>query len=366
MQQTIIQFGRWETASILINVLLVKIFLGLPGLMSEACGSALWLSAILSAAIMYLFILLIVWLYDHFEGKDLFAIAELVGGRPLRWVVAALVLATLLARAPIVLRLTVEGLLVATPFPIPPLLATLLLAFAMLFAAYRGVEGIARLHAIFVPAILAALVFIYLFTAHTFHASNLFPFWGLGMGNTLWQGARFTSLYSDMLFLFLLYPYVNDKRQFKQSAWWGVGLGSLFLVLTNLGFILALEYPQNAQFVMPVYQLSRIISFGQYTQNLESVFLPFWLVSSMLYLSLSLFFVSRTLQNGFGAKYHKLGIFPALLAIVLLNYVPKNMMEAVQFGAQVDLILMATGLVIPSMILFAAILKQRREGRLAR
>lgn len=359
MHHTIIKFGRWEMASVLLNVLIVKIFLGLPKLMSDKCGSALWLSALITVGLIALFLWLTVRLYGKYEGMDIFGISAAVGGKWLKWFVAVLVVLLLLTKASLTLRLTVEGLGVASPFPIPNVLATALFVLVMIVAAYRGIEGIARMHAVFVPVILGALLFIVLFTSGSFRLTNLFPLWGLGLGNTVKQGFAYTTMYSDLIFLFLLYPYANNRRQFRASAYWGVNLAGGIIVLVSVIFILSMPYPENTDFVMPIYQLSRIIRFGDYSQSLEAVFMPIWMVSSILYLCLSLFFIVRALEAGFGMKYYKLAIVPAAAAVTALAYVPRNMMAAVSLGGMLSLYEAAVGMVLPvALVLVARMLKK--------
>lgn len=364
-KQAIIKFGRWESTSILMNALIVKIILGFPQQLSGRAGSALWLSSLLSGLLMSAIIWLMVKLYDKFEGMDLYDIAQRVGGRPLRAITATLVLLALLGQSAVALRLAVEGLSAATPYAIPPLLATLLIAVVMGITAYRGIEGLARVHAIFVPAILFALAFILIFTSGNYRITNLFPFWGLGAANTVWQGVRHVTSYSDVLVLFLLYPYMNNKQQFRRTALWGVNLSTLFIVLANLSYILSLQYPECSEFVMPIFQLSRIITFGDYAQSLEAIFLPLWMLSSTLYLCLSFVLLVRAIGDGYGIQHYKFATLPAIFCILVLNYLPHSMMTAMNIGAQLNAYMSIPGLALPVVLLIIArLFTNRKEGRL--
>ena len=75
LHKKIISFGQFETATVLINVLLIKVLLGMPQLLCYRAGSAAWLVAIVSGAFFLLVLAGILLLYRRFEGKNIMAVS---------------------------------------------------------------------------------------------------------------------------------------------------------------------------------------------------------------------------------------------------------------------------------------------------
>ena len=66
MKNRIISFGRFETASVLTNALLIKTLLGLPQLLCRKIGSAAWISSVVSGVLFLILVGIILKLYERF------------------------------------------------------------------------------------------------------------------------------------------------------------------------------------------------------------------------------------------------------------------------------------------------------------
>lgn len=355
----VISFGRFETATVLINVLLIKVLLGFPQLLCRRIGSAAWISSLISGILLLLFVALVLKLYDSFENKNILEIAYLLGGKVGRWICAAAIFFPFVFQGAITLRLAADTIHVITPYRLPSVLTAFLVGATMVVSSYRGTEGIVRIHALLVPVILLALAVVGVSSVKSYRLGNLFPFWGLGK-NIVWsEGVRLFSAYTDVIYIFLLYPYVKSRRIYRKACIGGTLIAMAAQSLVMLGYVLCTQYPENAELFMPVYQISRIIRISGGSQSIEALFYPVWISSSLLYLSLSNRFAAEILGQASGSRYEKLFIVPIALLMFVIAYFPSGTSDAMRLAINAEAYLAVFCILVPFLILLAAFFRKR-------
>ena len=363
MNKKIISFGRFETASVIINALIVKVLLGLPQLLCKEVGNAAWIVALISGVIFLLLVYIIMRLYRRFPGQNILEITEAMGGKRLKTVVAVLIILPLLFKGAITLRLAADTINLITPYKLPTLLTAILVGATMVITAYRGIEGTVRMHALFVPVIITALFIVLIASAKTMDITNIFPFWGLGRGKVLTRSVTAVTMYTDLLYIFLLFPYVKSEKIYSRAVCIGT-ISAIFLqLIIVLGYALTTIYPQSSELFMPVYQVSRIIKIANNSQSIEAVFYPVWIISSLLYLSLSLTFAVEISGGLIKSRYEKLFILPFALIMFIVGYLPPSVTAAMRLSSSLTPYLAVLTMLIPfSILLYAALRKRRAEN----
>ncbi|MBR5156495.1 MAG: endospore germination permease [Clostridia bacterium] len=360
MNKRIINFGKYETASVLVNALIVKVLLGLPQLLCKQTGNAAWMVALISGLAFLVLVLFIMRLYKRFPNKNIITISEELGGSALKWFAAVLIILPLIFKGAITLRLSAETINLITPYRIPSFLTAVLVGIVIIAVAYKGTEGAVRLHAVFVPVIVAALILVIIASCSSFRLSNLFPLWGLGEKEVIKTSASAILMYSDLIYILLLYPYVKSEKVFGRAVGWGVVLAVIIQLAIVLGYVLTTQYPESGELFMPVYQVSRIIRLGDNSQSIEAIFYPVWISSSLLYLTLTQTFVVEILGQASKTKYEKLFIVPTLAAMFVIGYMPKSVTYAMQVSQKASPILFICTVALPILIMIFAYIKNRR------
>ena len=323
-----INFGKFETACVLINSIIIWIFMGLPRSMCMAAGSAAWLVARASGAAYLVLLFIVLKLYEKNMSKDIFALMRDIGGRTLAAATGVVICTSFILKSAFVLRITSEIISTVLPFAIPQTVILVMLLVGAAFCAYLGLEGIVRLHALFVPVILLAFAASTIAAASCYDMTNLYPLWGLGFKNTAMSSLAHTELYSDFIYIFLLAPYVKKERVFKATCMAAGAVSAIAVSGLVLSYVLAVQYPENTRLFMPLYQLSRLIRTGPNSQSLEAFFLPVWMISSLLYISSSLYFAAHSLTAVFKIKRDKLPVLVAAAAVLIAALLPKSINAA--------------------------------------
>ena len=358
MENRVITFGRFEAASIFIHALIIKVLLGLPQLLCAQAGSAAWMIALISGIVFLILVWIISALYRCYEGKNILQIAEETGGKVLKWCIGVALLLPLLFKGGITLRLAAETLNLITPYRLPTVLTAVLVGAAMVVAAYRGIETVARLHALLLPVILLALSLVVIASLGSIRLDNLFPFWGLGRDKVLAESFGAISMYTDLLYLFLLYPYVKSRHTFSRAMKTGAVVATIVQLVLVLCYVLTTQYPESGELFMPIYQVSRIIRLGDNSQSIEAIFYPIWILSSLLYLSLSLTFAMELAGQLTHTKYQKLFILPFAGLMFSVGYLPESVLSAMRLSSSLSPLLSALAMLLPTLVLVYA-----RAGR---
>ncbi len=359
MKNRIISFGKFETASVLINALIIKVLLGLPQLLCKQVGNAAWMIALISGLVFLALVAVILRLYRSFPGKNIITIAEELGGSGLKWLVSVLILLPLLFKGAITLRLAAETINLITPYRIPALLTAVLVGIVIIAVAYRGIEGAVRLHAIFVPVIIAALALVIIASCSSYRLTNLFPYWGLGRSEVIKNSFSAILMYSDIIYIMLLYPYVKSPKIFRRAVYWGTILAVLIQLIIMLGYVLTTQYPESGELFMPIYQVSRIIRLGDNSQSIEAIFYPVWISSSLLYLTLTENFIVEILGQATKTKYEKLFIIPAASAMFIIGYLPPSVLDTMRISQKASPFLFAFTVVLPILVMLLARIKNK-------
>ena len=355
----VINFGKYETLSVLANVFIIKIFLGLPSELSKNAGSAGWIVSIISGGIFLFILYLIFKLYDADGRNDIYDLTENIGGKPLLYIFSLILLISFLVKGALLIRVSVDVIRAVLPFDISPFLCYFLFFIGSVFCAFKGLEGVVRLHAVFLPIILLAFVFAVSICFLNPDITNLFPILGFGAKNVVVSGLKYSGIYSDLIYVFLLCPYVKDKKVYKKACFGGVILSAIVITLVLFSYSLAVPYPQSTKLFMPVYQISRFVKIASNSQGFEAFILPEWIISSLLYISLSIYFSYETLNRVIKPKYDKIFAIPVAIVIFLLALLPESFEKATQIGIKIvnPYVLIVSGLAV----LIAVIYKIRRK-----
>lgn len=330
--RSIINFGKFETASVLANVFIIKIFLGLPGELAKIAATAGWIVA-LASGIVFLGILAVIFkIYSKNEELDIIEMSEISCGKAFKVIFMVVLCAAFLIKGALALRVSSEIIVTVLPFELPVFACILILTLAAFFAAWKGLEGVVRLHAIFFPIILVAFLFTFFMAFYNSDFTNIFPIFGFGFKSIAKNSLKYIGIYSDIIYIFLLAPHVKNKKIYKKACFGGSFVAVIVIFAVSFSYLAAVPYPESAKLFMPIYQVSRLAGIGSNSQGFEAFLLPEWIISSLLYISLSLYFAADVIKKAFAVKRDKLLVSFAAIAIYILAFVPKTLSEAAQTG----------------------------------
>lgn len=351
-----------EMTLLVANLLSVKAIFAFPKILFESSANAAWLEVIFMAAIVAVLLEVSFFTYRKSGKKSIIDLSARIGGKPLKITVSLLVILLLSVNFISELRMFSESvkLILLPKTDIEYIM--ILLAITACIGQKQGLRAIATINAIFFPVCLVFLGFIVVFLYRNYSINNLFPFFGKGVPSILTGGMKNLSCFSDIIAINLLLPHSKDIGIPKKSGRKALLIAAVTMVFICLSYALCYPYPLSKEYLLPVYQLSKMIRAGEYFQRFEAFFEFVWEISQLLYSAIYLFLICETAAKAFNLKDQNAVSYGIIAFVTLIALEPTSVVEVLKLSRFADLITAPIGYVLPIFIPVIYILKRGRRA----
>lgn len=110
---------------------------------------------------------------------------------------------------------------------------------------------------------------------------------------------------------------------------------------------LVYPYPVSGEFVLPLYQMTRIIDLGSFFNRFEAIFQFIWSILMFLYGVSYLYILCFVWQITFGLKYLKPLLLPVTLLIAGFSFIPESIMTANKMAVLLENAVYPVALLLP-------------------
>lgn len=355
--------GKKELTSSFVNLIIAKMFFTYPRMLVLNSGSAAWIEMLYVAFISFGLFLIINKLNKDTEMNNIFDISEQIGGNFLRTIMGLLIFFVLIVNLAMNIRIFSESIRTVLLPNTPTSMVMLLFIIAIGTGAYTGIYSICRINSLFMPIAAIVMIAFFIMLIPDINLSNIFPLAGLGTYNIFIKGLESLSLFSDIMIIYILLPFCKNRRDIKYSISYSYLIGGLSSVAIILVYTLVYPYPISSEFIIPVYQLARIVNIGHYFQRFEAMFEFTWSISMMLYSSFYLFVVCYTFTETFKIKYYKEVIIPVVLLAASLGFIPTNFVNFLSDGHEITTVIFPVFYIVPAVIGLLHLIKHRERRK---
>lgn len=317
-----------ELTSILINAIHTKMLLTFPRAVVMNSGNAAWIQLLYNFAVAAALFFITITLYR--SKKSVIELADMFGGRALRIIVGMAIFVLLTLNFVNVIRIFPETIKIVLLQDMRLEIITAIFVLAVILGAYAGLESIARIHYLFLPiAAIMFLVFIAMLLPY-YDFDNIMPIFGNGAKSILVSGFNSISLFSDMLLLYVLIPSSQNLDEAKQSGTKAFLIGGGVSVIIIFAYCLTHPYPVSGEFMLPVYQMARMIHLSSFFSRFEPFFQFVWTILILLYSALYIYVISYVWQITFNLKSEKPIIIPAALICYAIAMLPESIISGIK------------------------------------
>ncbi len=319
------KIGKLELTSLLINLICMKLFLAYPKYILSYAGNAAWIiSALATLAALFIF-----FLCDKLYRTNMTVIdiSRKIGGKPLAVITGLIVFIMFLANVFFTFRIFPETVRMILLHNTPIAITVLILAIGVLVGAYCGIEALARITSFFLPVCAFVLIaFLLLLTPH-YMIKNITPILGTGIGNIASGSFRGVSFFADIIALNILLPQAKNRDTAASAGYRAILISgiSLTLLLLAIGFVY--PYPVSSRFMTPLYQLTRLVSIGNFFSRIEAFFEFIWSIGMFLYASVYVTLMCIVWKETFGLKHYKPLILPILAICLVSSFVSQSFVD---------------------------------------
>lgn len=320
-------FGRWEVVCVLITMVSAKSILDYPRVLAEDVGTAGWLLVVIITLAVLALYTIIVRLYSPLGSNDIIDLGDKAGGRALRTISGLVMILYFGSYTVFYLREYGEQMKALALTDTPISFVMLFFIAGMLLAGYLGLESLARFQSLMVPVVVISYITYVIILSPYFELPNVMPILGNGLDSIARSFVFRLSDYSELLFLFLLAPFLRSWKNLKTSGYYAIGLNAFFLISVSLTYSLIIPYPISLQNLLPVYKLGQVINYSRFFQRVEPLFVTTWSFIGLMFLSNSFYFAVYCFQKTFMLKKRRPLLLPAAVIVFTLALLPSSFME---------------------------------------
>ncbi|MFD1851478.1 GerAB/ArcD/ProY family transporter [Oceanobacillus bengalensis] len=288
------KIGIKEFVAIVVIMIGTKITDDTTALLFKPLLNAAWMVPVINGILAIIPVALLMKVSTHYENKDLIDVSYHLFGKYIAFFV--LFILWFIGFCFIVVDTAIYTDIIGTMYYLrtPSIVIYGLLMFVCAYGARKGLENIGSVAWTVYPYLQASLFVTLLITFSQGSTNFLFPLFGPGALEVIKESSFTISIYMDILYVFILFPYVNRTKDFKKGTWIAFALIAINMALALISYIMLFDYHSVAMQSYPYHEALRTINFAFLT-NLESFIFPFWLIGSFvkftayLYINLLLF-----------------------------------------------------------------------------
>lgn len=342
--------------TIIINAITVKMLITFPHHAIELCGNAAWISALY--CMMIAAVLFYITRVVYSSRRNVIEIAEICGGKALRIIVGLIVFAVLSSNLFTVIRIFPEIIRMVLLQQTYVEFIGMLFIICIVFGANCGIEAIGRVHSMFIPIAGIVFVIFLLLLIPSINVDNIMPVLGKGAKGIFFDNISFLSVFSDLLLLNILLPQTENLDCYKKIGTKAVFIAGGCAVAILLVYGLSYAYPITEKYIIPIYQLERLIRVSSFFSRLEAILQFVWSILILLYGSLYLSVLSGVWQRSFGLKESKPVIMAIAAGLVGLAVIPKSLSDMIEWENIINRWIYIPAFALP--IIFGIIAKLKR------
>ena len=346
-----------EFSSLLITLMSAKLLLSYPLRLVKNSGPAAWIQVIFVTLLALLIFRMTVSFYER--KINIIDLIKSRLGKTAGVAAGLIVFGILFLNMMSITRIFPESVQIVLLQNTESDVTAAVFALTILIGAYLGIEALAQINYIFLPICgILLIVFVALLFPY-YDISNLMPILGTGAFDVFVKGINGLSIFSDIIVLNILLAYSKNINEARDCGTRAIIISGAVALITTLIYSLIYPYPTSEKFILPMYQVTRMIHLTSFFNRFEAVFQFIWSILAFLYGAVYIYLLCFVWQTTFGLKYLKPLIFPMVLLIMNCAMIPESIMEADIFEGIFNAITSPAAFLMP--IIAAVIEKKTRQ-----
>ncbi len=360
--ETEVEIYYTQTVVITAMIVFATGFLAAARILVPVAGSAAWIAALIGGAVGVGIAWLAGTLAKRFPDLGPVGAAERIFGAPL----GKLLGLTFAIYCTVVLWLGSRQSVLAMWIPFlqstPPVVISAVFYILVVYAAYLGIEAIARVSLIFFALVAASLVVLTALATPVAVPGRLLPIIGNGPGPLVRAGFLAASYAGESIVVLAFLRRLSDKQGASRAIATGIGVGMVIMAIAAAFGVMMLGVRGISRVTFPVLETARMVGFGQFLERAEILFLALWFSAALLKLA-AVFYASVTsIADVLGLRDYRPLIIPYALLAAALSLAPKTVLETFDYLSAFARYLVWYAIGFPTVLLLGSAVRGRRGG----
>lgn len=324
------KIGSIEAICLIVIAVLNQLILNLPKNLLDSCGSSTPLNIILVSGLVLIFLYFIIKLFKNFSNSDILDVSEFLGGKILKAIIGILFICYFIILCSTQIRNFCE-ILKLVYFP-KASIAFLIGIFLLvgIIASKFGFGTVIKSNLIVVPIVMINLLIAFFWVSSRFVPERIFPILGYGVNETFFSGLTNIYAFTGLSYIYFLQPFLQKKENFKTISFIGIGISTLFVLLSVTSLLFSFSDILIINEISPVYLLIRGADFGRFLQRPDAIFFLGWILCFMSYISVTIFFITHIAKK-IGNLHSRFPLTYALATLLFIVAIIPNNITDIRF-----------------------------------
>lgn len=316
---------KYQAIALIIIIMINKLILNVPFYMVDLVGNGAIVNIIYISIIDFIGLLIIVKLFEKFDGKDILDISEFVGSSKLKAIIGILSIILLFAVAFITI-IDFSNVLHTIYYSSFPLIYILILFITgILIANLINFRAISNIISLIAPFAIASILITFFARIGDFDTTNLTPILGENYHTTFVIGLLNTFAMYFIVYIYFLKPLLENQTEFKKISVISYIISVIMILLTVVPILTLFNTAEGNEPINSLFLLARQIEFGNFIQRVDAIFIMLWILSIYAYLSFVIFLINRIIKKVIKVSNEKMLSFSTCSILFGLALLPLNM-----------------------------------------
>lgn len=325
-----VQLSHKQLMIILIFVIYGTVFITMPRELSVSAQHSGWIGIVLAMVISLLFCWMVAKLASHMGDVDFITYCNKLLGPWLgrMFSIVFLLLPSLIFTA-FTGRILIEMFvtLIMPDTPIGLLLAMELLLRLQLVSG--GLNTVGRWGQFVVPGVTVILIALYGLSAINISTDRVLPLSNGTIPGILTATLMMCSAFMQAMVVLFVKTEISDASKIRRTIMLTVTLAAILYLATYFITIGNYGIASTQRFAFPVIEMIKDISFFEFIEHLEAIFLAVWVFMNLTKGAFSLYVSSIIVQQCCGLKNFRKVLIPVCIITYFIALLPQNMLHAI-------------------------------------
>lgn len=356
--------GKLESISIILMVMINKLILNIPYYIVNLTGNGSVVNIIYIGIIDFIFLLVILKLFQKFENSDIIDVSEYLGGKVLKNIMATISILLFLLVSFITLLdfSNVLHKIYFSQFPIIYILGFFIIGVAI--ANFIGLKSISRITSFIIPFAIFSILITFIAVFKDLKITSFTPILGESYQKTFIIGLSNTFSMYIMVYYYFLKPFLKNPNDFKKISIISYVISIALLLLTVISMLTIFTSNSSNAPINSLFLLARQVELGTFLQRVDAVFILLWILSIFSYLSFVVFIINRIIKKVSNISNEKMLTFSTCsilfgLALIPFNIAQLNFIEDIIYRYVILIFMLGIGIVL---LILANIKLLRKKG----
>lgn len=318
---------RYQAIALLLIIMINKLILNVPYYIVNLVGNGAIVNILYITLIDLIGLLIIIKLFEKFDGKDILDISEFLGNKPLK-IIIGITSILLLFLVTFITLIDFSNVLHTIYFSNFPLIYILMFFIAgILIANLINFKAISNIICFIVPFSIISIIITFFARINDFNITNLTPILGKNYYTTFVLGASNTFAMYFIVVIYFLKPLLKNQNDFKKISIISYILSAILLLLTVVPILTLFNTTNGNEPINSLFLLARQIEFGNFIQRVDALFILLWILSIYAYLSFIIFLINRITKKIINISNEKMLSFSTCSILFGLSLIPLDVSQ---------------------------------------